>query len=116
MQRNVHTMKSISGNADQDRIIAAEFSKEAIEESQARLDRIQSIADLSSILDHAQLAIAADARAGIRHIHAAVKDVSEFHKNGSLAQQLNVAPVKIGKMLEAAEELYHMLHDHYYRD
>ncbi len=116
MKHTVSTMKTISGSADNDRVIATEFCSDAITEAQTRLDRIQSIADLRSVLDNAQLAIAADARAGIRHIHAAMQDVSEFHHLGGLSQRVDDALLKIGKMQDEAEALYSWLHILYTRD
>jgi hypothetical protein len=116
MKHTISTMKIISGSADNDRVIAAEFCSDAITEAQSRLDRIKSIADLRSVLDSAQLAIAADARAGIRHIHAAMQDVSEFHHQGALSQRLDDALLKIAKMQDEVEALYRSLHMLYTRD
>lgn len=116
MKHTVSTMKIISGSADNDRVIAAEFCSDATAEAQTRLDSIKSIADLGSVLDSAQLAIAADARAGIRHIHAAMQDVSEFHHLSGLSQRVDDALLKIGKMQDEAEELHRWLHILYTRD
>jgi hypothetical protein len=116
MKHTVSTMKVISGSADNDRVIAAEFCRDAITEAQTRLDRVQSIAGLGSVLDAAQLAIAADARAGIRHIHAAMHEVSEFHHPSGLSQRFDEALLKIGKMQDEVEPLYRWLHMLYTRD
>lgn len=116
MKYTVSTMKAISGSADNDRTIAAEFCSDAIAEAQTRLDRIKSIADLGSVLDSTQLTIAADARAGIRHIHAAMQDLSEFHHQGGLSLPVDEALLKIGKMQGEAETLHRWLHVLYTRD
>lgn len=116
MKHTVSTMKTISGGTDSDRVIAAEFCADAIKAAQTRLNRIKFTADLAAVLDSAQLAVATDARAGIRHLHAAMESVCEFHHQGSLSQQLDAALLKIGKVQEEAEALHRWLHMLYTRD
>jgi uncharacterized protein YPO0396 len=116
MKHTVSTMKVISGSADNDRVIASEFCHDAITEAQTRLDRVKSIADLGAVLDAAQLAIAADARAGIRHIHDAIENVSQFHHRSDLSERFIDALQKIRKMQDEVEPLYRQLHMLYTRD
>ncbi|ACB69125.1 hypothetical protein BamMC406_6723 (plasmid) [Burkholderia ambifaria MC40-6] len=116
MKHTVATMKTISGSADNDRAIAAEFCRDALTEARTRRDLIKSIADLGSVLDAAQLAIAADARAGIRHIHAAMQEASEFHHRSGLSPRIDDALLEIGKMQDEVEPLYRWLHMLYTRD
>ncbi|MDR6397963.1 hypothetical protein ACTOWA_00335 [Herbaspirillum seropedicae] len=113
MKHTISAMKLISGNADNDRAIADEFCSESKAESKNRLETIKNIAFLGSILDRTQLDVAADARAGIRHIYAGVIDVQTFHQKGNLAPQLNDAVAKIEKMLDEANGLYRWLHELY---
>lgn len=85
MKHTVEDIKTISSSADNARAIVSEFCQEAVTEARARLDRVKSIANLNTILDAAELTIAADARAGLRHLHAEMREVNEHHYRGSLA-------------------------------
>ncbi|WP_232464834.1 hypothetical protein [Burkholderia ubonensis] len=58
MKHTVEAIKTISSSADNARTIVSEFCQEAMTETRTRLDRVESIANLSTILDAAQLAIA----------------------------------------------------------
>lgn len=116
MNHTVEAIKTISSSADNARAIVSEFCQEAVTEARARLDRIKSIANLSAILDAAQLAIAADARAGLRHLHAAMHEVSEHHYRGSLAGRFDDALLAVRNAQDEAEKLYRWLHMLYTRD
>jgi hypothetical protein len=116
MKHTVEDIKTISSSADNARAIVSEFCQEAVTEARARLDRVKSIANLSTILDAAQLTIAADARAGLRHLHAAIQEVSEHHYRGSLAGRFDDALLAVGNAQDEAEKLYRWLHMLYTRD
>jgi hypothetical protein len=116
MKHTVSTMKIISGSADNDRKIAAEFCLEALTEASTRLSTIRVIADLRAILNAAQLALAADARAGIRHIYAALQEVNEFHHRSALSSRFDDVLSEVSKAQDEAEALYRWLHLLYTRD
>ncbi|HGO6128883.1 hypothetical protein [Burkholderia cepacia] len=116
MKHTVEAIKTISSSADNARSIVSEFCEEALTEARVRLDRVRSIATLGAILDAAQLAIAADARAGLRHLHAAMQEVDEHHHRGALAGRFDETLLAIGKAQEEVEELYRWLHMLYTRD
>ncbi|MGN8111761.1 hypothetical protein ACTJLB_27535 [Paraburkholderia sp. 22098] len=110
MKHTVETIKTISSSADNARTIVSEFCQEAVSEARARLARVKLIANLSTILDAEQLAIAADARAGIRHIHAAMQEVNEYHHRGAMAGRFDDALLEIGNAQGEVEGLYRWLH------
>lgn len=116
MKLTIDEMKRIAVNADDARKVASEFCEDASAEVHERLDRLKAICDLGSILDAAQLTIAADARAGIRHIHAGMQAVAEVHHRGPLSDLLDGALLKIGKAQEDAEGMYRWLSELYSRD
>ncbi|KVU09315.1 hypothetical protein WK62_05985 [Burkholderia ubonensis] len=116
MKHTVEAIKTISNSADNARIVVSEFCQEAMTEAQARLDRVKSIANQGAILDAAQLAIAADARAGLRHLHAAIQEVNEHHHRGALAGRFDETLRAIGNAQDEAEKLYRRLHILYMRD
>ena len=116
MKQTVEDIKTISGSADNAFAIVSEFCQEAVTEVRARLDRVKSIANLSNILDAAQLTIAADCRAGIRHLHAAIQEVSEHHYRGSLAGRFDDALLTVWNAQEEVEKLYRWLHMLYTRE
>ncbi|WP_241299391.1 hypothetical protein [Burkholderia stabilis] len=116
MKHTVEAIKTISSSADNARIIVSEFCQEALNEARMRLDCVKSIANLGTILDAAQLTIAADARAGVRHLHAAMQEVDEHHHRGALAGRFDETLLAIGNAQEEVEELYRWLHMLYTRD
>ncbi|MXN76414.1 hypothetical protein GR157_16910 [Burkholderia sp. 4701] len=116
MKHTVEAIKTISSSVDNARTIVSEFCEEALTEARARLDRVKAIANLGTILDAAQLAIAADARAGLRHLHAVMQEVNEHHYRGSLAGRFDETLLAIGNAQHEAEELYRWLHMLYTRD
>ncbi|CAE6900483.1 hypothetical protein [Paraburkholderia domus] len=116
MKHTIETMKTVGGSADSARKIAIEFCNEASSEVHARLERLTGICDLGAILDAAQLAIAADARAGVRHIHAGMQAVAEFHHRSGLSGLIGSTELAVAKMQEEAEAMYRWLHLLYSRD
>lgn len=116
MKHTVEAIKTISSSADNARTIVSEFCQEAVTEARTRLDRVKSIANLSTILDATQLAIAADARAGLRHLHAAMQEVDEYHYRSSLAGRFDETLLAIGNAQDEVEGLYRWLHMLYTRD
>ena len=116
MKHTVEAIKTISSSADNARTIVTEFCQEALTEARTRLDRVKSIAGLGSILDAAQLAITADARAGIRHLHAAIQEVDEYHHQGALAGRFDETLLAVGDAQDEIEKLYRWLHMLYTRD
>ncbi|WP_432263341.1 hypothetical protein [Cupriavidus sp. TMH.W2] len=116
MKHTVSTVKYVSSSADNARTIVAEFCQEALAEASTRLGRLTSISSLDTILDAAQLAIAADARAGIRHLNAALQAVAEHHHRGSLSGRFDETLAQIVKMQDEAEATYRWLHMLYTRD
>lgn len=116
MKRTIDVMKRISGSTESDRKLATDFCREALSEASTRLDRLKSVCDLGEILDAQRLAIAADDRAGIRHIHACVQGLVEFHQRGSLSNSFDATLLDLGKMQDEAEGLYRWLHMLYSRD
>lgn len=116
MKHTITTMKGISGSVDNDRKIAAEFCQEALAEAQTRLDQLNRICNLGAVLDAAQLSVATDARAGIRHIRAGMRDVAELHNRGGLAGVIGSTESELTSIKEEAEGLYRWLHQLYYRD
>ena len=113
MKYTVSTVKSVSSSADNARSIVVEFCQEVLEEAGKRASLLSSIADLGTILDATQLAIAADARAGIRHLNAAVQAVNEHHLRGEMAGRFDDTLGRLAKMQEDAESTYRWLHELY---
>jgi hypothetical protein len=109
MKHTVETIKRISGSAEADGRIADEFCQEALEEATKRLNQIQHVCGLGAILDSTLLAGVGDALAGIRHIHAAMHDVAEFHHNGQLATTLDQMLSQLGELQDKAEGSYRWL-------
>ena len=116
MKHTVEAIKTISSNSDNARTVVSQFCQEVVSEAQARLDRVKSIANLASILDAGQLAVAADARAGVRHLYAALQGIDEYHHRGSLAGQFGEALQEVSGALQEIEGLYRWLHMLYTRD
>ncbi|MBB6582222.1 hypothetical protein [Ralstonia solanacearum] len=116
MKLTIDAMKRIAVNADDARKVAAEFCGEASSEARERLDRLKEICDLGSILDAAQLTVAADMRAGIRHIHAGMQAVAEVHHRGPLSDLFDGALLELGKLQEDADGMYRWLFLLYSRD
>lgn len=116
MRHTVSTLKNISSATDTATKIVAAFCQDVLEEARQRQRRISSIADLETILDAEQLAIAADARAGIRHLVAGVLDVSEYHQKGSMAGRFDETLKELAKLQEKVESTYRWLQMLYTRD
>ncbi|MEX3917944.1 hypothetical protein AB4Y43_17130 [Paraburkholderia sp. BR10872] len=118
MKYTASEIKNISSATDNARATVTDFCTEAIDEARERLKLVNSIANLTSILDARQLAIAADARAGIRHIHAAILDVHAYHDKptASMSGRFDEALKEIGEMKEKVEKLYRWLDSLYSHD
>jgi len=116
MKYTVEDIKTISSSADSARAIVSEFCQEVEAEAQVRLNRVRSIANLNTILDAAELVSAADARAGLRHLYAAMQGIQEHHHRGSLASRFDAASLAAWKAQDEAEKLYSWLHMLYTRD
>lgn len=116
MKYTVEAIKTVSASSDNARSIVSEFCQEAVSEARERLDRVTSVANLASILDAGQLAMAADARAGVRHLYAAMQGVDEHHHRGALAGRFDEALLEIANIQEEIEGLYRWLHMLYTRD
>ncbi|QGZ56141.1 hypothetical protein FAZ97_09200 [Paraburkholderia acidiphila] len=118
MKHTVSEMKHISSSTDNARAEVAEFCAEVLIEARARFDLVKSIVELRSILDSKQLAIAADARAGIRHIHAGVQAVVDYHhhQRGALDGRFDETLATTAKYLDDVEALYSWLDKLYSRN
>ncbi|MBA9846773.1 hypothetical protein [Ralstonia pickettii] len=116
MKHTVSDVKQVSSATDNATKIVAEFCHEVLEEAKKRQRRLSSIADLESILDSEQLAIAGDARAGIRHLVASVLAVSEHHQKGAMAGRFDETLSQLAKIQDEAESTYRWLHALYARD
>ncbi|MBA9859462.1 hypothetical protein [Ralstonia insidiosa] len=116
MKHTVSALKHLSSTTDDAKKIAAEFCREVLAEASQRQRRLSAIADLETILDAEQLAIAADARAGVRHLVAGVLEVSEYNKNGSMAGWFDETLKELAKLQEQVESKYSWLQMLYTRD
>lgn len=116
MKHTVYALKHISSATDNATKIVAEFCEEVLEEASKRQRQISSIADLGTILDARQLAIGADARAGIRHLVASVLAASEHHRKGAMAGRFDETLTQLAKMQGEVEATYRWLHKLYTND
>lgn len=106
MKITLETIMCISGSAEDDRRVADEFAREAIAEAQARFEPLDALRSGKTILDGAGLRAATDALAGIRHLHALLQEVVEFHRRGELHKVFVAANEKIEAIRKKAEAIY----------
>ena len=116
MKHTVSTLKHLSSTTDDDKKIVAEFCQEVLAEASQRQRRLSAIADLETILDAKQLAVAADARAGVRHLVAGVLEVSEYNKDGAMAGWFDETLKILAETQEKVESNYRWLHMLYTRE
>jgi hypothetical protein len=109
MKITVNDVKLISGDTDNDKLVAGQFCRAALAEVKQRADLIDAICALDEILDASVLSKARDAYAGICHITAAVDGVAEFHRNGNLGQLFNKLISDILFIAKKAEANYKWL-------
>ncbi|WP_116136815.1 hypothetical protein [Trinickia diaoshuihuensis] len=106
MKITLETIMRVSGSAEDDQRVANEFSREAIAEAEARFENLNTLRSGKAILDDAGIRAAKNALAGIRHLHALLQEVVEFHRRSELQSVFVAAHKKIGEMLEKAETIY----------
>lgn len=106
MEYTVAVMKRISGDTDNDKLIASKFCKEVLTEAQIRADEIEHICDLGMILNTESFGLVKNALAGIRHLTLATKSVAEFHHDGELGTTFSGLCVRLDTIREKAEVSY----------
>ncbi|MGF6440354.1 hypothetical protein [Paraburkholderia youngii] len=109
MKHTVAAMVKISPTGHTDRHVLTEFCGDVLTAARMRRDLVKEIADLKTILDAAQLARAADARAGVRHLAAGLHLVMEHFHGGPLVELLNAAQADIVPLQDEIEKLYRWL-------
>ena len=109
MKHTVSAMLKIEGDGDTARRAITEFCSDVLTAVRMRRDLVKEIADLKTILDTTQLSRAADARAGVRHLGAALHEVMEHHHGGPLSEQLEKAQADIAPLADEIEGLYNWL-------
>lgn len=106
MEPNIDAMSKISGSATNDAMLASAFCQAAQKEAGTRLKYLKSVEDLSVILDEESLQQARSSLAGIAHIQSSVKQIADFHSNGSLSAALNKLSCELDQMLKEGKEIY----------
>lgn len=109
MKYDLAVLKRISGNSDDDQMIASVFCKEALREAEERFTQMETLCNLTEILDAEQFNKAINSLAGIRHIKAVAESAAEFHHGGKLGAVFDSAHLKLVELCKNAEENFQWL-------